>query len=221
MKTVVVIAVFGLLSLAQPSLPPPFPRPGIEKAFENDYMVVWKGLLGLKGMPTVMHHHERDLVGVFLDPGQVRTMLQDGTMREGSPFVRGAVAFQARGVTHVEEVLVDGTRAVGVEPKPGSPPRRGGATAIPPDDGRVVVDNEYVTVREYVWTAGTSVRQALQGPRTVLVGLESGEISESSQGGSAAPVRVVFGEVSLAPAERMRVTTASRGTPRVISVTVK
>ena len=221
MKTVAAIAVLGLLPLAQPSLPPPFPRPGIEKAFENDYLIVWKGLLGLKGMPTAMHHHERDLVGVFLDPGQVRTMLQDGTAREGSPFVRGAAVFQPRGVTHIEEVLVDGTRAVGVEPKPGGPARPGASTTVPPDDGRVVIDNEYVVVREYVWAAGTPVRQVLRGARTVLVALESGEILESSPGGTPAPVRLVFGDVSLATAERTRVTVAARGTPRVITVTVK
>lgn len=221
MNNVLAASVLALAFLTQPQLPPPFPRPGIEKLFENEHLIVWKGVLGVKGVPTAMHHHERDLVGIFLDAGQVRNTLQDGTVREGSPFIRGAVAFQPRGVTHIEEVLVDGTRAIGVEPKLRDRPPSAPSMATTSDDGRVVVDNEFVLVREYAWLPGVPVRQVFQGAKTVLVGLESGAIAETSPGGTGKPEQVVFGEAALAPGERARVTVAARGTPRMIAVTVR
>ena len=90
-----------------------------------------------------------------------------------------------------------------------------------PDYGRVLVDNEQVLVREYVWSPGVPVRQASQGVSSVLIALESGEIAETRQGGNARPEAVVFGEVALTPGDLSRVTVATRGTPRVIVVTVR
>ena len=49
MKTVfVAAAVLGLVQSSQPQLPPPFPRFGIEKVLENEHLVVWKGVLGVR-----------------------------------------------------------------------------------------------------------------------------------------------------------------------------
>lgn len=222
MKTAfLTLAVLGLVASSHAQLPPPFPRPGIEKVLENEHLIVWTGVLGVKGVPTALHHHERDLVGIFLDPGHVRTRLQDGTVREGGPFARGAVAFQPRGVTHVEEVLIDGTRAVGVELKlstraPVSPP-----VPMPEDDGRTLVDNEHVIVREYAWTPGVPVRQATHGVSAVVVGLESGEIAETRPDGTRLLETVRFGEARLAPGTLTRTTTAVQSTPRAIVVTVR
>jgi hypothetical protein len=85
----------------------------------------------------------------------------------------------------------------------------------------VLVDNEQVLVREYVWSPGMPVRQASQGVSTVMIALESGEIADSRQGGNPRPEAVVFGDVALASGNLSRVTVATRGTPRVIVVTLR
>src|SRR5665811_576067 len=93
------LALAGILMCSLQSVyPPPFPRDGISKVFENDRIVVWQGILGVKGEPTRMHHHQWDLVGVFLDDGHVRNELPDGTVRDSKPFSRGSVVFQPKGV---------------------------------------------------------------------------------------------------------------------------
>lgn len=204
----------GAVALAQPALPPPFPRPGIEKAFENDDLVVWKGVLGVKGVPTAMHRHELDLVGVFLDAGQVRNQQPDGTLVVGNPFPRGTTVFQARGVTHREEVLVDGTRAVGIEAK--RPAKPSAHPAITPDDGRTLVDNDVVLIREYTWSPGVTVRQTALGANSVIVWLESGEIADARDGRPEVAGQhdaVVFGGVAIGSGWAARQTIATCGTP--------
>jgi hypothetical protein len=110
---------------------------------------------------------------------------------------------------------------VGIEPKLSNRPRPAPNVATAPDDGRVLVDNEQVLVREYVWSPGMPVRQASQGVSTVMIALESGEIADSRQGGNPRPEAVVFGDVALASGNLSRVTVATRGTPRVIVVTLR
>src|SRR4051794_22831567 len=110
------LALVGMALLAAQNYPPPFPREGVTKLFENDRVVVWAGTF-VKNRPTPMHEHTMDLVGVFLSDGKVNTTLLDGTTREGKPFGNGSVVFGPKGVIHVEESLVDGTRARGIELK--------------------------------------------------------------------------------------------------------
>ena len=220
MKAAFVLAVaLGLVYQAQAPLPPAFPRPGFEQLADNEFLVAWKGILGVKGIPTVLHQHNQDLVGVFLDPGQVQNTALDGTVRVGAAFVRGAVAFQPRGVSHTEEVLVDGTRAVGIEPKVRPRPAAPGENLA--DDGRVILDNDSVLIREYAFSPGTPVRQVYPAARSVVVSLESGEIAEAQGERTGGKEAVVFGEVSLAAANVARQVVATRGTPKVIVVTVR
>jgi hypothetical protein len=112
MKQIVAFAL--LLGLVQ-TYPPPFPREGVTKILENDYVVAWDAHFP-QNVRTAMHEHALDVAAYLLTPGQVRTTLPDGTTREGKPFNGGHVVFNAQGVIHIEEWLTD-THAIGMELK--------------------------------------------------------------------------------------------------------
>ena len=218
MKSVVCAVLLTVLAQAGSAVyPRPFPRPGITKVLETDKVVVWQGLLGAVGRPTAMHRHDMDLVGVFLDPGQVRTTQVDGAVRDGQPFQKGAAVFQPRGVIHVEEVLVDGTRAVGIELKN----RASGPSAerSPLDGGRAILENDRVAIREYTWESAPLTRDA-GGRDVVLVVLQSGVV-ESRTRDSTDSKQLVFGDVLHLPNQGTLTERAIGGRPRAIVVEVK
>ncbi|MEX2512932.1 MAG: hypothetical protein WD398_08505 [Cyclobacteriaceae bacterium] len=219
------LAIAGLLIWSfQSDYPPPFPRNGISKVYENDRIVVWQGILGVKGEPTPMHHHQRDLVGVFLDDGQVRNKLPDGTMRVGNLFSRGSVVFQPKGVVHTEEVLMDGTRAVGIEPKSinaGDSQNLMQETSSCESDGRVIIDNNRVVIREYVWPAGREIVRHTGGRDVVIVPLESGRVCQSHHDGSSSIERLVFGQVIVKVGDQTYQEEVASGSPRAIIVEIR
>jgi len=113
------LALVGVIWMVAQTLPPPFPREGITKILENDYVVAWNAQF-VKNLRTPMHEHKMDLAAFFLTGGQVNAILPDGTVREGQPFAGDRALFQPRGVIHIEEYQTDGTRAIGLELKDGS-----------------------------------------------------------------------------------------------------
>ena len=70
----------SLLLTVPQDYPPPFPREGATKVFENESVTVWD-VTWKAGVPTPMHQHRLELVGVTLVPGTVRVTLPDGATR--------------------------------------------------------------------------------------------------------------------------------------------
>lgn len=96
-------------------LPPPYPRPGVTRMFENADLVVWN-ISWLKQAYPV-HRHRWDLVGVYYTDGDRIIVSTEGERR---PVHTDAwnTAFQLSGVTHAEEGASDQPlRAVFVEIK--------------------------------------------------------------------------------------------------------
>ena len=56
-----------LLVIQAAELPPPFPRPGTTKLFENDAVAVWNVSWLKQKYP--LHTHRYDLVGISYAPG--------------------------------------------------------------------------------------------------------------------------------------------------------
>lgn len=222
----------ALMLLAAPAaggqerLPPPFPRDGVSLAFENDRVVVWRGLSGIKGRPTAMHRHDMPLVGVFLDDGgRTRVLLPDGSSRESAtPTTRGSVLFQPEGVVHAEDALVDGIRAVGIEIKgPRSPENAlaGTPPARPCPDARVVLDNDRVVISECGWTPGLSMPSRVRRLDAVVVVIESGTFRQHAEGGAGRAVPVTFGDVYFEPRGKVGAVDVLAGSPRTIVVELK
>ena len=80
-----------------------FPRPGSKKILENDRVIVWD-YTWKPGVATPMHFHDKDVVVVFLEDGDLTSTTPDGQVVENS-FTPGAVRFNPRGRIHTETLV--------------------------------------------------------------------------------------------------------------------
>ena len=82
--------------------PPPFPRDGATKIFENARVAVWD-VRWTVGARTPVHRHPYAVIGVTLAPGKNRGIAPDGVSRENDLGPVGHVVYAPAGVIHAEE----------------------------------------------------------------------------------------------------------------------
>ena len=92
-----------------------FPRPGSKKILENDRVIVWD-YTWTPGVPTPMHFHDKDVVVVFLDDGDLSSTTLDGKVTTNS-YTPGTVRFNPRDRTHTETLVRGKQRAIITELK--------------------------------------------------------------------------------------------------------
>jgi hypothetical protein len=92
-----------------------FPRPGSKKLFENDKVIVWDSTW-TPGVATPMHFHDKDVVVVFLEDGDLKSTTPDGkeTVNKYTP---GTVRFNKGNRTHSETLINGKQRAIITELK--------------------------------------------------------------------------------------------------------
>jgi hypothetical protein len=92
-----------------------FPRPGSKKILENDRVIVWD-YTWTPNEPTPMHFHDKDVVVVFLNDGDLTSTTPDGkaTLNQYKP---GNVRFNLGGRTHTETLVRGQQRAIITELK--------------------------------------------------------------------------------------------------------
>jgi hypothetical protein len=92
-----------------------FPRPGSKKILENDRVIVWD-YAWTPDVATPMHFHDKDVVVVFLDDGDLKSTTADGkdTVNEYKP---GTTRFNLGGRTHTETLIRGKQRAIITELK--------------------------------------------------------------------------------------------------------
>jgi hypothetical protein len=160
----VLAALLSLFLQAPPqNLPPAYPRAGAAKILDNAHLQVWS-IAWLKGKPSPLHRHVYDLVGVYYEPGDRMIISPEGARRPVST-TAGEIAFQRKGVTHIEEGISEPPlRAVFIEMKDEQPSGR----VVTSDDtvptmggigAKRLLDNERVTVWKYSYGFG------MDGPR--------------------------------------------------------
>lgn len=95
--------------------PAAFPRPAIQKLLENDRVIVWDYNWTLNS-PTGMHNHDKDVVVMFLEDGDLQSTVPDGgkTLNQYKP---GTIRFNARDRVHFETLTRGKQRAIIVELK--------------------------------------------------------------------------------------------------------
>ncbi len=123
------LMLLALVAAQSTELPPPFPRAGTTRLFENDVVAVWNVSWLKQQYP--LHTHRYDLVGISYAEGD-RIITQGNA--PGRLVNTKAWVFQTNraNVTHVEEGASDPPmRAVLIEVKPPSPR----AVAAEPADG--------------------------------------------------------------------------------------
>jgi hypothetical protein len=113
--------VIDLKNHASTPLPNPtnyplaFPRPGVKKVLENDKVIVWD-YTWAPGVATPMHFHDKDVVVVYFDDGDLRSTSVDGNVVTNS-YKFGMVTFNRRNRTHTETLVRGKQRAIITELK--------------------------------------------------------------------------------------------------------
>ncbi len=80
-----------------------FPRPGSKKILENARVIVWD-YTWTPGVATPMHFHDKDVVVVFLDEGDLKSTTPDGQALV-NPYTFATVRFNLRDRTHTETLV--------------------------------------------------------------------------------------------------------------------
>jgi hypothetical protein len=92
-----------------------FPRPGSKKLFENDRVIVWD-YTWQPNVPTPMHFHDKDVVVLFLQDGDLKSTTPDGK-ETVNQYTAGTARFNARDRTHAETLVKGQQRAIITELK--------------------------------------------------------------------------------------------------------
>ena len=92
-----------------------FPRPGTKKVFENDRVIVWDSTW-TPGVATPMHFHDKDVVVVFLEDGDLKSTTPDGK-EVLNKYTTGTVRFNQRDRIHTETLMNGKQRAIITELK--------------------------------------------------------------------------------------------------------
>ncbi len=232
MNTRIVLSILASLIAAsvpsaQSTYPPPYPREGITKIFENDRVLIWSGVAGIKSRPTEMHRHVFDVAGVFLDDGGFqKNTVPDGSITQSTaPTHRGDAVFRRKGATHIEEWLQDGIRVVAVELKDVTPAPRLKAAGLPPSFPRegasLRQDSDRVTMWEYQWLPGRQVALHSQNRDAVVIPLESGRVRFTPQKGEVKEILLTFGGAAFINRGDSFAEEAAEGAPKAIVIELK
>lgn len=95
--------------------PNAYPRPHIEKLFENDRVIVWNYRWYL-GEPTPMHFHDKDVVVVYLEDTVLKSTTPDGKSILNE-YKFADTRFNRRDRVHTELLVRDSGSAVITELK--------------------------------------------------------------------------------------------------------
>ena len=92
-----------------------FPRPGVKKLLENERVIVWD-YTWTPNVATPMHFHDKDVVVVFLEDGDLSSTTPDGHSTVNS-YTPVTVRFNTRNRTHTETLVRGKQRAIITELK--------------------------------------------------------------------------------------------------------
>ena len=92
-----------------------FPRPGSKKILENERVIVWD-YTWTPGEATPMHFHDKDVVVVYLEDGDLKSTTPDGKVTVNQ-YGFGMVRFNLRDRVHTETLVRGKQRAIITELK--------------------------------------------------------------------------------------------------------
>lgn len=92
-----------------------YPRPGATKLLENERVAVWD-YVWTPNVPTPMHFHDKDVVVLFLEDGDLKSTTPDGKEVITS-YTTGTIRFNQRNRTHFETLVRGKQHAIVTELK--------------------------------------------------------------------------------------------------------
>ncbi len=190
-------------ALAQ-NLPPPFPRQGATKLFENERVVVWD-VTWPKGVSTGMHRHPYDMTGVYVASGDRIITAVDGAKRPVKT-AAGGIIWQFKDLTHIEEGTSDPPlHAFMIELKEDAPIGTDSSGDLPPafprETAKPLLENERVRVWDNIWPVGHPGPVHRHVRDNVVVWMADGKLRSTPQSGAPTMTEV----------KRMTVTFSKRG----------
>ncbi len=224
MKTILALLLV-LAPLPIQELPHAFPRDGAKQLFDNEKVTIWD-VTWVKGKPSPLHRHQYDLVGVYLVGSPIKVTMPDGTSRE-SKVEEGFVLFQPKGVTHIEEGVVekDPRHAILIDVKDyeAAPlPNSSGLKNAFPREGAVNrLENERVVIWDYRWIPGRPTPMHFHDKDTVVVVMDDGELESTAPDGKSQVSRVTRGQASFNSGNRSHSEKLVSGAARAIIVELK
>lgn len=227
MQRVVFIAVCAAIGVfAQSSYPPPFPRDGAKKIFENERVAIWD-VTWIKGRRTPMHRHSAPIVGVILEPGAVRSILPDKTSRLNPSGKVGQALYAEADVTHAEEgVSAAPARAILVELKnaPSPPPLPEDAARAPAFSSlgaTKVLENDRIIAWDFRFDPKRPVPMHHHDKDAIVVTVAQGSVRSTPPDGAPEITQLEVGAVRFRPRNRSHSEQALTGEPRTIVIELK
>jgi len=212
---------------------PAFPRVGAIELLDNDRGRVWD-VFYPPGMPTAMHRHESDFVGVELVDSLLKLTTPDGKI-EVVPARRGEMYLLPKGSTHIEEGVIGHPQrnAIIIELKNTEAPAHPMGTGVPNGSphglpngfaaigAQMVVDAAQVRIWNASWPHGAKAKAFFQSRDLFLVPIGVGILSITSAAEPARLLPVADGQVVFLRAGQVRSIQSMHGTLRAAVVEVK
>lgn len=180
------------------------PRPGATKILDNNRGTVWD-VIYPPGMPTGMHRHPVDFVGVELVETLLKVTTPDGQERI-NPIHRGEIYMLPKGLTHIEENVIGKPQrnSILIELKDAGPHDYANsgkdASGFTADGAKKVTDNNRVTLWD--WTTGPT-KTFYQTHDMYLVPMDPGTLTVAGDEPSRA-LPVAGGQVIFLPGGHAR-----------------
>ena len=161
-----------------------------------------------------------------VQPGQVKSILPDGTTRIGQPEQIGNVQYGGKGLIHREEGVSDVPRRVFLmELKENTPPPdsvpEGVLPAWPREGARKLLDNDHVVVWDYTYDPEIELPLHYDDMDQIVVSLAPGTIRLTPEDSEPSISVVEPGRASFVPRGALRREEHVEGAPRIIAIQLK
>ena len=194
-----VIPVPACASPMASAIVPALPRPGAMLLMENGRGTVWD-VIYPPGVPTAMHRHGADFVGVELVASRLKITTVDGEVHV-SDVAHGDMYMLPKGLTRIEAGLAGYPQpnAILIElkdtPATPSPNPTSASTGFRAKAARVAVDNTRLTIWDASWLAGDVGQPFFQSRDIFLVPIDPGVLAIASDDEPPRTLPVAGGQV--------------------------
>lgn len=217
-------SLVALLLMVQP-LPPPFPRDGATKVFENELVVIWD-VSWKRGEATPLHEYRFPAVSVTIEAGRAQTTLADGMTVLDATAELGSVHFTERATVRREKGVSDTPqRAFVVElkqpPPPPDPIPEGAVPAWPRDGAKKLLENDRIVVWDYTFAPDVTVPLHYHDKEQIIVSLASGKFRMIPPEGDPRVSEGRLGRAVFVRRGALHREEYHSGTPRAIAIQLK
>ncbi len=206
-------------------LVPALPRPGAALILENDRGKAWD-VLYPPGLPTGMHRHPSDFVGVELAEAYLKVTTPDGNSRANA-IKRGTMYMLPKGLTHEEEGVIGHPQRNTIlielkdSPQHDYPNRSKAPTGFIYPGAKQVADNPRVTLWDASWKPNAATPAFFQSRDMFIVPIDGGTLKVSSPDEPTQSYPLAAGQVVFLKGGHARMIQSSEGSVRAAVVELK